>query len=65
MVKKVKICDLRILELKKKHCYLNFYPIFKNLVLKCLAEHLHLKKMYKKYSELFKAPNGPKNYKNG
>ena len=50
----------------KKYSYLNFHPIFKNIVSKCLAEHLHLRKnIFKNLKNYLRRQNGPKMGKNG
>ena len=63
MVKKVKII-MRFCNLKKISD-LNFVPIFKNLVSKCLAGYLYLKRNTKKNKKYLRFQNEPKNYKNG
>ena len=45
MVKKVKI--MRLCNFSKNHSDLNFHPIFKNLVSKCLAVYLLKNKLIK------------------
>ena len=62
-----KICDfVDFLILLKKYSYLNFHPIFKNIVSKCLAEHLHLRKnIFKNLKNYLRRQNGPKMGKNG